>query len=137
MRRKLLGAAVAVGIAGGFLAGPVSADPVNAKNNFGVFPLVCDNGQTYQVVVNGNGNFTPAHDVNSTSVFVPVSFGGTTVTSGGTTQTFPGSTKGEAARGNKNLVTCTFTITFTDPTTGQTGTSTGSVVGFVTPNGGN
>ena len=34
-------------------------------------PITCDNGHTYDAVVNGNGQFSPAHDVNSRAVLVP------------------------------------------------------------------
>jgi hypothetical protein len=54
------------------LAGAASADPINAKNTLNV-TATCD-GQTVDVVVIGNGDFTPAHVVGSTEVFVPTSF---------------------------------------------------------------
>lgn len=73
--------------------------------------------------------------MNSSSVLLLVSFGDTTFPVGGVTQTFLGSTKGQAAAGVKSPVSRTYSFTFTDPSTGQTGTGTGSVVGFVTPNG--
>ncbi len=41
--------------------------------------LVCD-GVEYDVVGNGNGEFTPVRDKNSTLVFVPVAFGNFTGT---------------------------------------------------------
>ena len=48
------------------------ADPANAKNST-LITADCG-GQAVMVLVNGNGEFTPAHDVNSTSVFVPTAF---------------------------------------------------------------
>jgi hypothetical protein len=51
------------------LAQSAAADPVNAKDA-GFFTAVCGSTQV-SVVVNGNGDFTPAHDLNSTAVFVP------------------------------------------------------------------
>ena len=56
----------------GVFAQTASADPVNAKNA-GFFTAVCGSTQL-QVVVNGNGVFTPAHVIGSTSVFVPTAF---------------------------------------------------------------
>jgi hypothetical protein len=40
-----------------------------------VLPVECDNGESYSVVVNGNGEYTPARDTGSTTVLVPISFG--------------------------------------------------------------
>jgi hypothetical protein len=54
------------------LAQAAAADPSKAKNSFS-FPASCD-GQTVQLVVNGNGEFTPAHVVGSTAVFIPQAF---------------------------------------------------------------
>jgi hypothetical protein len=51
------------------LAQSAAADPVKAKDA-GFFTAVCGSTQV-SVVVNGNGDFTPAHDLNSTAVFVP------------------------------------------------------------------
>ncbi len=118
------------------LAGPASADP---KGD--VFPVDCDNGVTYLVTANGNGDFTPAHDSASTSVLIPVSFGefsGTiTDQNGEVVDSFvdPPRAKGPAKNAD---VHCTFTITntFDDPDLGPlTFTGTGSVSGFVTPRG--
>lgn len=82
-----------------------------------IFTLVCDNGQTFDVVVNGNGQFTPGRIVGSTGVLVPVSFGdfffraespaGEELAEG----SFPGSAKGGgnvAQRNPQPTVTCTF-----------------------------
>src|ERR1043166_9231400 len=48
------------------------ADPTHAKNST-LITADCG-GQAVTVSVNGNGEFTPAHDVNSTSVVVPTAF---------------------------------------------------------------
>ena len=50
------------------LAPAAAADPTNAKNATQL-ELDC-NGTPYQVVVNGNGKFTPAHILDSTGVIV-------------------------------------------------------------------
>src|SRR2546428_13791132 len=49
-----------------------SADPLNAKNS-SVFTANCGTTQL-MVVVNGNGEFTPAHVIGSTTVFIPTAF---------------------------------------------------------------
>src|SRR5436190_17675226 len=69
------------------LAPSAVADPTNAKNATQL-ELDC-NGTAYQVVVNGNGKFTPAHILNGTGVAVPYSLDITTTFTppGGPTQT--------------------------------------------------
>jgi hypothetical protein len=119
----------AFGIASALLVGTAGADPSKGDT----VPLVCDNGKAYTVVVNGNGEFTPAHDLNSNTVFVPVSFGSTTITAvlpDGTVMTFtePGSSKGQSAKGLKNPVTCTFTFSFTSDGSDPNGPPAGTVV---------
>ena len=112
------------------LAPGALADPVNAKNSL-VIPASCDNGKSYQVAVNGNGEFTPAHDLGSTSVFVPQAFDLTfefTPTDGS-----PESETDTSAKHNVHgdLTTCTidFTQTFPDGSFHLFGT----VTGFFTP----
>ena len=144
MRNKLVGALLAGGLAAGLFAVPASADPVKSKNAT-IVPLVCDNGQTYQVVVTGSGSFTPAHVIGSNAVFVPVAFGnvtGTAVPSGAPAFFEPPSTKGQSAK-NKELTTCTFETTFpVSPEEAEefglpAGTTAvrvvGTVTGFFTP----
>ena len=119
-------------------AGAVSADPKGE-----VVPLVCDNGVTYQVAVNGNGEFSPGHDLASTSVLVPTAFGefhGTVTDSAGNVVdefTDPAITKGSSGdQARATTTTCTFTVTdtFQDPELGPlTFTAEGSVTAFVTP----
>ena len=121
---------------------PAGADPVNAPDVTPV-PITCDNGHTYDAAVNGNGDFTPAHDVNSTKILVPLMFGeftGTVTDSEGNVLesfTDPALTKGKANKKQRRTqTTCTYTFeaTFDDPDLGTlTFSGTGSVVGFVTP----
>jgi hypothetical protein len=106
-----------------------AADPINAKNAT-TFTADC-NGQAVELVVNGAGNFTPAHVVGSTAVFVPEVFDLTftfTPPGGPTeTETFT------AAKGNpKGDVTCDINISETVPEEG-TFTAVGTVSGFFTP----
>ena len=105
-----------------------AADPINAKNAT-TFTASC-NGQDVELVVNGAGNFTPAHVVGSTAVFVPAVFDLTftfTPPGGPTeTETFT------AAKANpKGDVTCDINISETTPE--GTFTAVGTVSGFFTP----
>jgi hypothetical protein len=111
-----------------------SADPSNAKNA-GFFTAVCGSTQL-QVVVNGNGIFTPAHVLGSTSVFVPTAFDLTFsfTPSGGGAPEVDTETSAKAHT-PKNAVTCDLpgalnTVTFPEGTF----TVSGTVTGFFTPN---
>jgi hypothetical protein len=135
--RVALGAAAAA-VLGLATWAPAQADPVHAKN---ALPLQvwCDNGQSYVAVANGNGNWTPAHDLSSNAILVPVSFGEQTITitdPSGTIvdqETIPPSAKPGASMHNKNATTsCQFAASVTAPD-GSTFSIMGSVVGFVTP----
>lgn len=137
---KPLGLVVAAGLALGVAAAPAGADPKGDT-----FALECDDGQTYNVVANGNGNFTPAHDSASTTVFIPLAFGdftGTITDSQGNVEQLPpdpGIAKGKSGKNAKNTMDCTFSFseTFTDEQ-GETFTfnGSGSVTGYATPRGG-
>jgi hypothetical protein len=112
------------------LAQGAAADPINAKNSF-TFPATCD-GQTVQLVVNGNGEFTPAHVVGSTALFIPEAFNVTFEF------TLPGEpTQSETDTSSKpnvhgDLVTCSFDVTQTFPE-GGTIHLFGTATGFFTP----
>lgn len=114
-----------------------------------VISLECDNGQSYDVVVNGRGEFTPGHIVGSNQVIVPISFGdfvfraedpqGNLIVEGSE----PDSSKGGGnveARNPRETITCTFGETFTleeaDPEfglpAGTVVTFSGSVTGYLT-----
>jgi hypothetical protein len=122
----LAGAIVALGV----VAPAASADPLNAKDSF-AFPVTCDDGQTLQVVVNGNGRFTPAHVVGTTAVFVPQALDTTFefTPPGGTTETETETVSKPHIHGD--LVTCSFDVTQSLPfgTIHLFGTATG----FFTP----
>jgi hypothetical protein len=130
MRRRLL-----MGIAclafGGIMVPAASADPIHAKNATQI-DAMCGT-QPVTVVVNGNGEFTPAHVVSSTSVFVPTSFNLTftfTPTGGAP---MPETDMSAKAGPIKNTVTCTIPLQtlFSGPE--GTGTIQGTVTGFFTP----
>jgi hypothetical protein len=109
-----------------------SADPLNAKTA-GVFTANCGATQLL-VVVNGEGEFTPAHVIGSTGVFVPTAFDLTfsfTPTGGATESETNTSAKAHQPR---NAVTCDLPAalnTFTSPD--GTFTISGTVTGFFTP----
>jgi hypothetical protein len=112
------------------LAQGAAADPINAKNSL-TFPATCDDGQTVQVVLNGNGEFTPAHVVGSTEVFIPQAFEVTFqfTPTGGTTQTETDTASKPNVHGE--LVTCSFDVTQTFPE--GTFHLFGTATGFITP----
>jgi hypothetical protein len=90
--------------------------------------------------VNGSGSWTPAHDLDSTTILVPLAFGELVFTvtdaNGNVIEqdTTPPSTKGAGtSNGTRATKTsCMFSGSQTDPA-GNTFTITGSVTGFVTP----
>ena len=129
MLRRISVPVVLAAIALGAFAGAASADPVNSKTSL-AFPADCE-GQTVQVVVNGNGEFSPAHVVGSTAVFVPQAFDLTFefTPTGGQTQSETDTASKPNVHGD--LVTCSFdtTQTFPDGTLHLFGTATG----FLTP----
>jgi hypothetical protein len=132
MLRRITMTALSASLLGVF-AQTASADPSNARNA-GFFTAVCGSTQL-SVVVNGNGAFTPAHVVGSTSVFIPTAFDLTfsfTPSGGGA----PEVETNTAAKAHQpgNAVTCELpaalnTVTFPDGTF----TASGTVTGFFTP----
>lgn len=122
---------------------PLAAVSATADPKGETLDVTCDNGRTYTVTTNGNGEFTPAHDTSSTTVLVPTSFSGFsyTVTDADGNVVDSGSEdgvtyKGRSQRARGTSVTCTFsaTETFMDPELGElTATFTGGVAGFTTP----
>jgi len=112
------------------LAPAASADPLKATSSV-AFQATCGGGQTVQVVLNGQGEFTPAHVVGSTAVFVPQAFDITFefTPTGGTTATERSTSSKRNVHGD--LVTCSFDITQSFPE----GTSHffGTATGFFTP----
>jgi hypothetical protein len=130
MKRRFL-MAFACLAAAGILVSAASADPIHAKNATQII-AICGTHQV-TVVVNGNGEFTPAHDVNSTSVFIPTSFELTfTFTPTGGTPMSDTDTSAKAGP-IKNTVTCT--IPLQTLFSGPEGMATihGTVTGFFTP----
>jgi hypothetical protein len=131
MGRRLTVLALVVLVVGVWAQG-ASAAPANAKNSM-VVHATCQ-GTPLTVVVNGNGEWTPAHVVGSTSVFIPTAFDLTfsfTPTGGAPESETDTSVK---AHQPTNAVTCDIPApenTFTSPD--GTFTISGTVTGFFTP----
>ncbi len=120
-------AALAVGI---FAVGTASADPVRAKNATFV-PATCD-GQALTFVVNGNGAFTPAHVVGSTSVFIPVAFDLTFTFTPVAGAPEVGSETSSKHNTRGAVTVCSINFSETEPGVG-TFSIAGTVTGFFTP----
>jgi hypothetical protein len=132
-----LAAVLAVAILGAALAaGAATAAPVNAPNATPI-TIDCGPGGTFDAITNGNGEFTPAHDLDSRRVLIPVSLGPTTFTARDAEgnvvfeETDPTvNTKGRAAPRGRTLLHCSFTLSF-PAEDGGTATVTGNAIGFV------
>jgi len=130
-------------VAAGVLAPAAGADPKPGRNS-SPFDVVCGE-TTYHTIGEGNGNFTPAHDLASNSMLIPLSFGvftGTLRDADGNVvgvETDPAQAKGRSAN-QPGTVDCTFSFVFVSdgsdpagPPAGYTFTGEGSVVGKITP----
>lgn len=119
MRKIILASALAAAL---FAAssGPALAAPPERET----IPLVCDNGESFDVLVNGGGSFTPGRIVGERRVLVPIEFGdftfravlpdGTVVEESSEDADLKGGGN-VAAHNPRETVTCTFTETFTLP----------------------
>jgi len=130
LRRLTLIAIFAIVLA--VFAQTAAADPVNAKNSQ-VLIANCG-GQDLMVAVNGNGEWTPAHVIGSTAVFIPTAFNVTFsfTPTGGTTESETDTSA--KAHQPKNAITCALPSalnTFTSPE--GTFVISGTVTGFFTP----
>ena len=125
--------AIAV-LAAALVAGTASAAPSNAPNAT-VVTLDCGSAGTFDVVINGNGEWSPGHLLSGNGVVIPLSFSEQTITvrdaEGNVIdeQVQPAATKGRARANGRERVTCSFTATFEDE--GLTITAAGSVTGFL------
>lgn len=134
---RVMTGAAAVALMGLGAAAPAQADPIHARDSLFI-QVFCDNGQTYGAVTNGNGAWTPAHDLSSTTMLIPVAFGEQTFTvtdpDGNVVdqETSPPTAKTGAATHNKNAtLSCDFAGSLTGPD-GFTFSIEGSVQGFAT-----
>lgn len=133
MRKHAVVLVLVVALAG-VVAGSATADPSGAKNSAPV-TVVCG-ATTYHAVANGNGAWTPAHDLDSNTVLIPVAFGIETdvfTPVGGPSQvTFsPARAKGSASPNGHPPINCSYTV---GPFVFPEGTfvAFGTVTGFVT-----
>jgi hypothetical protein len=134
---RVLTGAGAAAVLGLSVWAPAQADPIHASNALPI-QITCDNQQTYDAVSNGNGNWTPAHDLNSTATLIPVAFGEQTVSvydpDGNPVdqEILPAGAKTGASAHNKNATrNCSFEGSATAPD-GTTFMVAGTVTGFVT-----
>ncbi len=129
--RKFTGLLAAGGLIAALAATPAGADPKKGDT----FGLECDNGQSYVIAVNGNGDFTPGHLFDSTAVIVPLSFNvsGTVTDAGGTTSFNFSKSKGQPTTSADDIVTCTFGGSGSEDAGATTFTFSGTVTGFITP----
>ena len=104
-----------------------AADPSGAKNSF-AFTATCD-GQQVDFVVNGNGDFTPGHVVDSTSVFVLQALAFQFTPPGGPTETETFARSKHNPHGE--LVTCSFDVS--EPSPEGVFRLFGTATGFFTP----
>jgi hypothetical protein len=115
-------------------AGTASAAPSNAPSAI-VATLDCGGAGTFDVVVNGRGEWGAGHLLDGNGVVIPLSFGEETAVvrdaEGNVVDEFtePATTKGRARARGRERVTCAYTATVTDD--GFTVTITGTVTGFI------
>jgi hypothetical protein len=144
MRRAITIAGTTAAIVVGGAATAAAAPPEQE-----VIPLVCDDGNTYEAVVNGNGDFTPARLLESTRVAIPTGFSdqlfravlpnGDVIEESGTDSAKGG---GNVSAHNPRVsITCTFALTDTLEVEedgllpGTVVTFSGTVTGFLTGRG--
>lgn len=119
------------------VSAPASADPKGHP-----IEINCDNGTTYWAVGKGHGQFAPVHDIDSTSMLIPTSFGEfhgvITDRTGAVVEEFtdPPAAKGSSTKPRGTSVTCTYFTTghFYVPELGRLDvTGSGTVEAFLTP----
>ena len=129
MKRRFVTALVCL-VVTGVLIPAATADPIKAKNATQI-NATCPGAIT--VVVNGNGEFTPAHVIGRTSVFIPTAFDTTFIFTPTGGSPMPETDTSAKAAPIKHTVTCT--IPLQTLFSGPEGTATiqGTVTGFFTP----
>lgn len=132
--RRFSMSAAALGLVVGALgAGSAWADPVGAT--FERHLVLTCGGEPISAVVNGSGKWLPAHDLNSTKVFIPVQFlgeSGVFTDSNGVPHPFsnpPSPPKGSANPQGRTVVDCTFAVDTIFPD-GSSVIANGSLRGF-------
>jgi hypothetical protein len=133
--RRLASVLAITALAAALAGGSATAAPVNAPNAQ-VATLDCGDAGTFDVVVNGNGEWSPGHLLDGNGVVIPLAFGEETATvrdaEGNVIDqsTEPAIAKGQgkARARHRTTVECAYTLSFTAD--GNTITITGSVTGF-------
>ena len=130
MRRRFLVVIACLALAGAIVPA-ATADPIHAKNATQI-SATCS-GRPVTVVVNGNGEFTAAHVIGSTSVFIPTAFNLTFTFTPIVGAPMSDTDTSAKAAPIANTVTCTIPpqIVFQGPA--GTATIHGTVTGFFTP----
>ena len=130
--KRLLSVAVCLAALAATLPLVAGADPSNATSS-GVLNTLCS-GETVTVVTNGNGIFSPAHDVASTSNFVPTAFNVTLTfaPAGGGSPSVDHAIVGKTAP-IQNTVECTIPLQTLDAGPAGVQTIQGFMTGFWTP----
>ncbi|MEP6811669.1 MAG: hypothetical protein ABI990_01635 [Actinomycetota bacterium] len=123
-------------VAAGVVVASATADPTGSKKSASI-TVTCGN-TTYQAVVIGNGVWSPAHDLNSNSILIPVSFGVETdvfTPAGGPSQTSfgPATAKGSSAPHGAPPLNCSYQVGPLPFPDGSTFQANGTVTGFITP----
>ena len=132
MKRWAAIAAMLLALLGVAMA-PAHADPTNAPNPF-TFEITCGDA-TYTVVgVPGQGAWTPALVTDSNQVLIPTSFD-ITFTDLTTGETFSFEVSKQAGS-HLATMSCSFTVTTTDPETGDLVSIVGTVEVVLTPRAG-
>jgi hypothetical protein len=130
MRKLVVLSALALGLVG-LTTSSAGADSTKAKNAL-LGTQTCDNGQSFQIVINGNGVFSATHDRNSTATLIPFAFGeitgSVTDPAGNVVDTFNAAPVTKRAAANHNLLECRFTVSQILP---EGFTLTGSGTAFV------
>ena len=129
----MLATATAVVACSAILSPVGIAAPTNAKNAF-VVTIFCRSG-TFEAVVNGSGEFTAAHAVDSNTVLIPIAFGeftGTFTDAAGneSTEIDPPVAKGNAVPANGRVEECSYSFELVFPDTSSF-VGSGDVTGFI------
>ena len=131
MVRRLLVITTFVALATVTVAPFAAADPSNAKNST-VIHAVCG-AQPVTVVINGNGIFSPAHVVDSTSVFIPTALDLTITFTPTGGSPMPDHSEVSKAAPIQNTTKCSIPLQTLFSGPDGTATIEGNVTGFFTP----
>jgi hypothetical protein len=121
---------LAVAVAPAAVADPAASPQSSAQT------ITCDGGAVFHTAGAGHGLFSPAHDLDSTAMLMPVHYGeivSTFVGADGSVEvdTVPGDSKGPGALGAAEAVRCDYVSSFDVP--GGTVIVTGEMDAVITP----